>query len=510
MLIKNDLAITRRQFIHQLFALGGGLALGNRLGWAASPTTDRVVIAQSIGISSLHPYAFSTSPLYGIWGHIMESLVDTDFERRGYRGELAESWNASGTDWTFKIRRGVMFHDGTPLTAKDVAYSFDRIMNDKKSLQGTNLTDLQDMKVPDDQTLVLVTKKPMVGLLPLLYTRAVLSQKAAERYGDKLDDHAIGTGPYRFVAWERGSHFTMRKHDKYWGKPSYIREVIWRPIKEDAARIAALESGQADIIMNVPPHEVERLKRHPRVRVELVRGLRVVFIGLNPAYKPFDNKLVRQAFNYAVDQEAIIKHILEDQAYPLKGLLGPQMIGYDPDIENYPYDPGKAKKLLAEAGHPNGLTVDFYSLSGRYVKDRETAETMINQMAKAGIRCNLKTPEYAIYDQEYNAGKYAMYMIGRGSVVDPEAFYIRYFRSGRGKRLSYKNEEFDKLFDQQSETFDAQKREEILRRMGRILHEDCPTIPLYNTADAYGVRRDLVWKPRPDEKIQVAGARFQS
>ena len=131
-------------------------------------------------------------------------------------------------------------------------------------------------------------------------------------------------------------------------------------------------------------------------------------------------------------------------------------------------------------------------------------------MAKAGIKTDIKAAEYAIYEEEFNNGKYGMYMFGRGSITDPEAFYIRYFRSGRGKRLSYKNPDFDRIFDQQSETFDSAKREEMLRQLGKILHEDCPVIPLYNTADVYAVRREVIWKPRPDEKIPIINARFQS
>ncbi|MGH7771669.1 MAG: ABC transporter substrate-binding protein, partial [Candidatus Binatia bacterium] len=485
------------------------LALGNKMGWAAV-AADRLVVAMSISVESMHPYSQSSSPIYGLWTNVIETLVDSDFERRRYHGELAESWSAKGNEWTFKLRKGIQYHDGSPFTAKDVAFSYERILKDKRSIQAANLRDIQDFKVPDDHTVILVTKRPKAALLPLLYNRVVLSHKAAERLVDKLDDHAIGTGPYRFVSWERGSHFTMARNEKYWRRPANIREIIWRPIKEDAARIAALEAGQADIINNVPPHEVERLKRHPRLRVELVRGLRVIFIALNPAFKPFDNKLVRQAFNYAVDQEAIIKHVQEGQAYPLKGLLGPPMTGYDPEIKDYPYDPARAKKLLAQAGYPDGLAVDFYSPSGRYTKDRETAQAVVSQLAKAGIRANLKTPEWAVFGAKYNSGKYGMYMIGRGSVVDPEAFFIRYFRSGRDKRLSYKNPEFDKIFDQQSETFDPEKREELLRQLIRIVHEDCPTIPLYNTADAYGVRRDLIWQARPDEQIPVVNARFQA
>jgi peptide/nickel transport system substrate-binding protein len=509
MSIARDLLMNRRQFGLAVIAAAAGIAGSRTLGWTATPR-ERLVVGMSIGVDSLNPYAHSDSPLYGLWGHVMESLVDTDYARKIFSPELATAWSPKGSEWTFQLRRGVTFHDGSPFTAKDVAYSYDRLVKDKQSLQAPNLSDIKEVKAPDDYTLVIVTHRPKVALLSLLYNRVILSQKAAEKLGDKLDERAIGTGPYRFVGWQRGGHFTMRRNEKYWGEAPRVREIVWRPIKEDAARVAAIESGQADIINQVPVHDLERLKRNPRVRVEMLRGLRVLYIGLNPAHKPFDNKLVRQAFNYAVDQEAIIKHVHEDQVYGLKGLLGPQMLGYDEQLENYRYDPEKAKKLLAEAGYPNGISVDFYAHSGRYQKDRETAQAIASQMTKAGIKTEIKTPEYAIYEESFNNGKYGMYMFGRGSITDPEAFYIRYFRSGRGKRLSYKNPEFDRLFDQQSETFDTVKREEMLRQMGRILHDDCPVIPLYNTADVYAVRREVIWKPRPDEKIPVAAARFQS
>ena len=325
----------------------------------------------SVGIDSINPYGHSDAPLYGLWGHVMETVVDTDYERRSFAPELAESWSAKGNQWTLKLRKNVKFHDGAPLTGKDIAYSYERIMKDKGSvLQAPNLSDIKDIKVPDDHTVVIITERPKVALLGLLYNRVILSHKAAERLGEKMDEQANGTGPYRYVSWQRGVNFTMRRNDKYWGKAPSIREIVWRPIKEDAARVAAIESGQADVINQVPIHDLDRIKRNPRVRVEMVRGLRNLYIGLNPSHKPFDNKLVRQAFNYAVDQEAIIKHVHEEQVYGLKGLLGPQCLGYDADLTNYPYEPQKAKQLLAEAGYPEGLTVDFYTHAGRYQKDR--------------------------------------------------------------------------------------------------------------------------------------------
>jgi peptide/nickel transport system substrate-binding protein len=205
MFIKRDLSISRREFARAVVGAAAGIAGSSKLGWAAAPR-DRVVVAMSVGIDSVNPYAHSDSPLYGLWGHIMESLVDTDYERKNFSPELATAWSPKGNEWTFQLRKGVTFHDGSPFTAKDVAYSYERLVKDKQSLQAPNLSDIKEVKAADDYTLVIVTQRPKVALLGLLYNRVILSQKAAERLGEKLDDQAIGTGPYRFAGWQRGAH----------------------------------------------------------------------------------------------------------------------------------------------------------------------------------------------------------------------------------------------------------------------------------------------------------------
>ena len=178
--IKRDLSISRREFARAVVGAAAGIAGSSKLGWAAAPR-NRIVVAMSVGIDSANPYAHSDSPLYGLWRHIMESLVDTDYERKNFSPELATAWSPKGNEWTFQLRKGVTFHDGSPFTAKDVAYSYERLVKDKQSLQAPNLSDIKEVKAPDDYTLVIVTQRPKVALLGLLYTRVILSQKAAER-----------------------------------------------------------------------------------------------------------------------------------------------------------------------------------------------------------------------------------------------------------------------------------------------------------------------------------------
>ncbi len=500
---KEKSGMNRREFLKQ-----GAIGLGaltspslTGLSWAASK--DRVTIYHGSGMDSLHPYNHSSSPLYGLWEHIMEDLVDIDYTTNQWAGRLAESWEFQGRKWVFKLRKGVRFHDGSPFTSKDVIFSYNRIKNDKLSLQKSNFADVVEMAAPDDHTLVLVTKEPNVVLLDRLQNRVIISSAAAEKYGDDLDKHPIGTGPYKFVSFKRDGEFVVRRNDDYWGPKAEIREVVWRKVTEEAARIAALEAGQADVIYSVPIHEALRLERHPRVRVEKVAGLRMYFIALNPAFKPFDNKLVRQAVNYSIDTDALIKNIFDGNGFALNGPVGPNVIGHDPSLKRYPYDPKKAKELLAKAGYPSGAEIKFYYSPGRYPKDKEVCQAIANQLTKGGFKVDLIAQEWAIFWglSGVNGGKLPMYYIGRGSLTDADTLYDQYFRTGTTKRVSYSNPEFDKLIDEEQKTGDHKKRLALLQKASKILMEDVPFVPLYDLADIYGVVRNVIWKPRPDEQI---------
>ncbi|HEX2229506.1 MAG TPA: ABC transporter substrate-binding protein, partial [Candidatus Binatia bacterium] len=382
--------LSRRELLQKTAAAAAAvafspLAFGRT---AFSQSRNRVTVAHGVGIYSLNPYAVNTSPLQAIWGSLMEPLIDVDYEKRRYFGVLAESWEMKGNRIEFKLRKGVRFHDGSPFGSKDVVASFRRIRTDKESLQAPNLQNIREIDAPDDFSIVLTLKKPDANALEDINNRVIMKQAAAEKMGE-ADGSPIGTGPFKFVSWERGGQFVLRRNENYWGQPAKIEEVIYKSIQEDAARIAALEAGQADIISNIPPHEVARLKANSRLRVQPVQGLRPIFLVLSPAYKPLDNVKVRRAITHAIDRDRIIKHILEGNAYPLAGLLGPQVFGYDPAVKALAYDPAKAKQLLSEAGFPNGFEIEYYSPTGRYPKDREVALVIVEQLAKVGVKAIL-------------------------------------------------------------------------------------------------------------------------
>ena len=423
---------------------------------------------------------------------------------------LAESWTVKGNKLHFTVRKGVRFHDGTPFSGKDVIASLKRMITDKQSLVAPSLQNIKEMELPDDFNFVLTLKKADATALEDLNNRVIMKQQVAEKMGE-ADSPPIGTGPFKFVSWERSGNFVMRRNENYWGPPARIEEILYKVIKEDAARIAALESGQADLVSNIPPHEVARLKSNPRLQVQPVQGLRPIFLVLSPAYKPLDNPKVRRAITQAIDREGLIKHILEGNAYPLSGLLSPQVFGYDPGAKAYPYDPEKAKQLLKEAGFGSGFELEYYSPTGRYPKDLEIAQVIVEQLSKVGIKAILKTPEWSIFNTDYKNGKYPMYLTGRGSLTDANALFHQYFRSGVTKRvLGYSNPKLDEILDTEQQTFDVKKRERLLGDAHRIILEDASAIPLWNSMDIYAHRADLVWTPPPDEKVQLKHASYKS
>jgi peptide/nickel transport system substrate-binding protein len=503
--------INRRQFL----ATGGALGLGTLLGpffvrsaWAASK--DRVIVFLGVGLDSLHPYGYSGGGISGIWQHIIEPLVEVDFARKEFVGVLAESWEFQGKKWVFRLKKGIRFHDGSTLTAKDVVYSFNRMKNDKRSLQRSDIADVE-VDGPDDYTAVMTMKNPNALFLDRLDTRFIISKTAADKYGEQADNNPVGTGPYKFVSWQRDGNLVLTRNDDYWGAKPAIKEAVFKTVKEEAARVAGLLAGQADAISNLPIEEIEHVEKHPRTRVEKVPGFRMYFLAMNVTLKPFDNKLVRQAVNYSVDPHEIMKHIFEGNGDVLNGPLNWNMIGYDPTIKRYPYDPKKARELLTKAGFPNGVEVKLHFAPDRHLKGREVCQVIASQLTKGGIKAELVSQEYPVYwgKEGVNGGKTAFYYAGR-SPVDADTLYDQYFHTGVTRRIGYSNPEFDKLIEEEQRTADPKKRLAVLQQAGRILMEDVPFAPLYTLNEIYGLARNIIWKGKPDNKISVADMKIKS
>ncbi len=502
--------ISRRAFLKTAAAGIGSLSVSGYTSSVQAASRNRVIVFQGVGLDSLHPYAYSGGGISGIWQHVIEPLIEMDFARNEYTGVLAESWEFQGRKWLFRLRKNVRFHDGSRFTSKDVLFSLDRMVNDRKSMQSSNFAEVTGVEAQDDYTVAITTKKPNAVLLERLNNRFIVSQAATEKSGGELDNYKIGTGPYKLVSWQRGGNLVLTRNEDYWRAKPEIKEALFKTVKEESARVAGLLAGQADAISNLPIEEIDRVAKNPRTRVAKVPGYRMYFLAMNVTHKPFDNKLVRQAFNYSVDPSAIIKHIFEGNGYVLNGPLSSNMIGYDPNIKRYPHDPKRARELLAQAGFPNGLEVKLHLAPDRHLKGKEICQVIARQLEAGGIKAELLPQEYPVYwgKEGVNGGKLPFYYAGR-SAYDADTFYDQYFHTGVTRRTGYSNPEFDKLVEEEQQTGDHKKRVAILQQAGRILMEEACFVPLYVLAEIYGVARNIIWQGNPNNEIIVADMKIK-
>jgi peptide/nickel transport system substrate-binding protein len=294
--------------------------------------------------------------------------------------------------------------------------------------------------------------------------------------------------------------------DKHWRGAPKIRRIVFKPVPEPSTRAAGLRTGQLDLITNVPPSLARELEHVPGIKVLRVPSTWIIYLGLNAFKKPLSDVRVRQALNYATDVDAIIKSVLEGNGRRLPGPLTPLMFGYDPGVKGYPYDPAKAKRLLAEAGYPEGVEITLDSPDGRYQGDKEIAEALAGQWQKAGFKPKVQVAEWGAYFQRYLGKQFPdAYLLGLGGPMqDGDELYNLVSSKGRG--LYYKNEKVDALFDAGRSTMDPAKRRKIYSDLAKAMVEDATWVFLMQQVDIYAMRDRLDWTARPDEWMNFSGA----
>jgi peptide/nickel transport system substrate-binding protein len=489
-----------------LLAACGGASQPAQGAAGASGGKHILTVGNATDMLSMNPYAHSESTQYGRWAHIYEPLDREDPKTGQFQGVLAESWsNPDHNTWDFKMRQGVKFHDGSELTADDVVFSYTRMRTDKDSKQGDVFSNVDAIEAPDKYTVRIHTKTPDAAFYTRLAQRYISNKAHFDKLGAEAADKAPdGTGPFKFKEWVPGQRFVIEKNPDYWGadKP-YWDEVVFRPIPEAEVRVTSLLNGETQIVEQVPPQDVERVQGASNVTTAPYRNNRLMFVALNPPLaEPLQNEKVRQAIAYAIDKDAIIKNVLQGKAYRLDQPIGEGILSYDDKYQYpFPYDPAKAKQLLSEAGYPNGFTIDFYSPVNRYPKDKDISTAITGMLAQIGIKTNLKTPEWATFQDEYVKGKYPMYLIGRGDVVDPSEYLEQYFMTGVTKRLQFSNPDVDAALKAQQQEFDPQKRLELLRKAEQLIVQQAPSVFLLQYQDAYGIAKNLNFEPRGDEML---------
>jgi len=468
---------------------------------AAAPPTLRM--AYSADIFTTNPAHSGDTTTWVVLSQMFDPLVRLGRDGK-WEGAAAERWEVLGpTTIRFHLRPGVKFHNGDALTSEDVKFTFDYIFDPAvKSVLAPSLADFQGLTIDGPLTVTITTKHPSAALFSNLAPAATLPAKYFQQVGASGFLKApIGTGPYRFKEWVKDDHVTMEAFPGYArGAPS-IPGYSYRAIPEDAARLAALENGEVDLIRPVPVDQAVSLKRSD-LRVASRPGQQV-YCGLNTlTFAPFSDRRVRQAMNYGVNVESIVRNLLRGLATRLNGPFFPATPGYDTSIPAYAYDPQRARDLLAQAGYAKGFDVTLTVPTGYQGTQKlpEVGQAMAGDLARIGVRAKVVLVEPAKGFDLYAARKFEMYLFAWGS--NPEAGrHIETLFASYTRGYYYKNAEVDSLIRPFMATLDVQGRATIGRRLLHVLHDDAPWIFLYTEPDLYGVRKSVQWTPNPYDYV---------
>ena len=475
----------------------------------------RVVVAQGVDPTRLDPDMHRENPSNNVILHIYDSLVERDQDER-IQPDLAESWKIiNDTTVEFKLRQGVKFSNGEPFNAAVVKYNFERVaglMPDaKKTLNARDYKSIKGVNIIDDYTVQIVTQHPDPLLLSYVAQKYMVPIEYTKKDDFKaLSSKPIGTGPYTLKSWMKGSELVLAANKNYWKGAPKIDEVVFRPIPEDATRIAELKVGAVDIIANLKPDNVPEVEAMDDLTVKYAPSARVAMVFMNAEMDKLKDPRVRQAVNYALDVPSLIKNVMGGNAYRVSTVAPKSFVGWDPQEKFYEYDPLKAKQLLADAGYPDGFDATILTPRGRYLNDVAACEAIAGMLTAVGIKTKVEAVEFGVFAKRTQAHDmpefmYAAWGNNHFDVWDTIKTCVR-----SGAMFSwYKNEKVDENIDNAAQTVEPQKHSEYLQLALREMWSDPPFGYLYQQRDIYGVNNRVVWEPRSDEDINLYGARLK-
>jgi peptide/nickel transport system substrate-binding protein len=456
---------------------------------------------------SLDPNLETTAPGAWVYFNMLEGLLTLD-EKMQTKPALATAYEVmSPTKVRFKLRPGVKFHDGTPFNAAAVKFTFDRALNGKPPARWASLAgSLSGAEVVDDLTVDVVTKEPYGPILRTLamYCMGIVSPTAVQRMGADFSRGPVGTGPFKFVEWKTNTHVIIERNADYWGDKALVDRVIFKVVPEEGARMIALQTGDADMVLFPSPPQLPALRRDPKFTVHETTGIRVVFAGMHAGLAPLDDVRVRQALLHAVDRRAILDNIMEGSAGPALGVLAPGVFGYrDMQLDRlYPFDRARARALLAQAGFapgPDGvmqkggqrLSLSWLAARGRYPKDAEITEAIQAMFKEVGVEARVQFLEWGTVFPQLRGNPLNHHMFTLGWVTsnaDADYSLFALFHSKQvpptGWNTSrYANAKVDALVEQARRSLNQTERERLYGEVQDILAKEMVWIPVYTTKE---------------------------
>ncbi len=491
-------------------ALAIATALGVAVpGHANAAPSGTLTVALPSEPATLDPHKSSTRYNYMFNSNMFEGLYVRD-DKAELVPALAESVTVSpdGLAYTFKLRKNVKFHDGSTMTADDVKFSLERATNPAfKNPLLAYIKTIDRVDIADPDTVVVRLKeRDAIFLKKLAFAGWIVPRKYVESVGDDgFARKPIGTGPFKFVSRSINEQIEMAANEQHWGSVPRIRTLVVRTVPEDAVRLGMLQTGEADIVGEMPPPLVERIAAIKGAHVLSHPSGEIYWLVLNlkdgAKDSPLHDPRVRRALNHAIDKQGIIKNVLKDQAVLIPGALAPSVAAVDPKLAPYAYDPALAKKLLAEAGHPQGFKIDMYSSVGRYTLDKDISLAIANNLKAVGVDVNLNLWESSKWVADLPKKYYPIsYQAFGNTVFDPEGLMIFGVHS-KAFWSFYKNDEVDKLIDESLRITDQKARDAHFQKIDRVMHDDASHVFLWESKILMGVRDRVKWSPKPGDNV---------
>jgi len=490
-----------KALIHSLLSTAAAflLTLGLVTQLAKAQTPDDVLIVGQIAEpKSLDPHAVTALNDFRILMNIYDGLVRYKPGTLEVGPALAESWEISddGLSYTFKLRKGVKFHDGAPFNAEAVKFNFERMLKEDHPFADTGPFPLafffgavEEINAVDDLTVEIKLKEPYAPLLSnLAYpTGLMVSPEQVKKHGKDFGRHPSGTGPFRFIEWESNRRVVIEKNPDYWDGEAKIQAVVFRPITDVNTRVAEMMAGGIDLMVEVPPDNLIQFQRSDDYQVYEQAGPHLWFLILNAKEKPFDDRQMRQAVNYAIDKQSLVDNVLQGTATVAAGPI-PKAFdwAYNDELEPYPHDPKKARELIEAAGYGDGVEVVFYvTEGGSGMLDPISMGTAIQaDLAKVGIDAKIETYEWNTYLGKVNPGLEGKAHLAEMAwmINDPDTLPFLTLRSesfpdqGGFNSGYYSNPQVDELLDQARTATDQAERAKLYKEMQEIVHEDAPWV----------------------------------
>jgi peptide/nickel transport system substrate-binding protein len=502
------------------------LVIGVQLFIAAASGAADLRLGLSADVTTIDPHFVAAQPNLTVGLHIFEGLVRID-ERGRVQPGLAESWSTPDPrTWQIRLRRGVKFHDGSELAAEDVVFSLERPLTIKGSPGGfaSYVRPIVAKEIVDAHTLRLRTAVPYGPLLQDLAHVLIVSRRAAGHASSADFDSgkaAIGTGPYRYARFTRGDRVQLVRHDGYWGGRPQWDNVTLRILPADPVRTASLLSGDLDAIESVPSADLARLRKSSALRLAQAVSWRTILLHLDQyrahppgvadrsgkplGSNPFRDARVRLALSKAINRQALVDRVLEGLGVPAGNVTSPSVIGHDPAVKPDGYDPEGARRLLAEAGYPNGFSLTLAAPNNRYINDEQVAQACAQFFSRIGVATRIEAMPLAAYLGKVRGEGFGVALLGWGSLAadlalrslavtpDPAKGY------GAWNWARYSDPKLDALVEQSLSTVDPARREIAARAASaRAAHEHA-FIPLYYQVATWAMKRSIDYVARTDE-----------